>query len=52
MNQFYCFDCGFNLDYIQSKYNQCKGCDCVLCDGCKPIHYTMCGLIIPSKLVN
>lgn len=52
MRDLYCNDCSFNIDYVGSKANKCEGCDCVLCDGCKSIHYTICGLTIPSKFVN
>ena len=52
MKNVFCDDCSFNIDYIGSKVNKCKGCNCILCDGCKPTHYTVCGLTIPSKFVN
>ena len=52
MNKFCCFECKYNLDYIESKYNQCEGCGRIICDGCKSNHHAICELLTPTPLIS
>lgn len=52
MKNVFCLDCGFNLDFLGSRFNWCEGCDNVICDDCIYQHNITCELIVNCRLVN